>query len=246
MEQSDPMLLVHAYCDDELDAVNALSLEARIAREPRLAEECERIRALKQAVKRLPPATAPASLQRKIHSIAAKAASRHQLRPTWTAMAASVLIAGALSATTTWLVLAPANNVLAEEVIGSHMRAVMASQPVDVVSSDRHTVKPWFNGKTILAPKVPDFAAQGFPLVGGRIDVVARTAVPALVYKRRQHLISLTAVPNASANITFGSSRTTEGNNLITWQEGTLTYWAVSDVNLKDLEEFAALVRAAN
>src|SRR2546423_1708482 len=105
MEQSDPMLLVHAYCDDELDAVNALNLEARIAQDPRLADECERIRALKQAVDRMPRATAPASLQRKVLSIGAKAAPRHLSRPSWSAMAASVLIAGAVSAITTWLVL---------------------------------------------------------------------------------------------------------------------------------------------
>src|SRR4051794_6337879 len=114
MEQSDPKLLVHAYCDDELDAVNALNFEARLAHEPRLAQECERIRALKQAVARLPLATAPASLQRKFQSIAAKAAPRKVSRPSWSAMAASVLITGALSATTTWLALAPTDNVLAE------------------------------------------------------------------------------------------------------------------------------------
>lgn len=246
MEQSDPKLLVHAYCDDELDAVNALNFEARLAYEPKLAEECGRIRALKQAVGRLPPATAPASLHRKFESVAAKASPRKLSRPSWSAMAASVLITGALSATTTWLALAPADNILAEEVIGSHMRALMASQPVEVVSSDRHTVKPWFNGKITLAPKVPDFTAQGFPLVGGRIDVIGRTAVPALVYKRRQHLISLTAVPNGSGHVPTATGRTTEGNNLVSWQEGALKYWAVSDVNVKDLEEFAALVRAAN
>jgi anti-sigma factor RsiW len=244
MEQSDPMLLVHAYCDDELDAVNALNLEARIAQDPRLAGQCERIRALKQAVGRMPRATAPGSLQRKVQSIGSKSAPRIVPRPSWRAMAASVLIAGAVSAITTWLVLAPADTVLAEEVIGSHIRALMASQPVEVASSDRHTVKPWFNGKITLAPKVPDFAAEGFPLVGGRIDVVGRTAVPALVYKRRQHLISLTAVPKP--NLLIASSNTSEGYNLVTWHEGALTYWAVSDLNLKELEEFAALVRSAN
>src|SRR4051794_8567286 len=223
MEQSDPMLLVHAYCDDELDAVNALNFEARIAQDSRLAKECERIRALKQALGRLPRATAPASLQRKVQVIGSKSLPRHTARPSWAAMAASVLIVAALSVITTWLVLAPTQTVLAEEVIGSHMRALMASQPVEVVSSDRHTVKPWFNGKITLAPKVPDFAAQGFPLVGGRVDVIGRTAVPALVYKRRQHLISLTAVPNAPGDMLLGSSRTTEGYNLVSWREGAVT-----------------------
>src|SRR4051812_38219211 len=236
MEKSDPMLLVHAYCDDELDAVNALSFEARIASDPRLAAECERIRALKRSVDRLPRAPVPVSLRRTVEKMGSPGAARSSFRPTWTAMAASIVAACFLSAGTTWMVLSPGSQTLSEEVLGSHMRA-MISQPVDVASSDRHTVKPWFNGKVTLAPKVPDFTAQGFPLLGGRVDVIGRTPVPALVYKRRQHLISLTAVPEVSKSLQLGSNKTSNGFNLVSWTEGALTYWAVSDVNSKDLEE---------
>ena len=96
----------------------------------------------------------------------------------------------------TWFVLRPNGaEASAELVVASHMRALMAPQPTDVSSSDRHTVKPWFNGRIPQAPRVVDLTDKGFPLVGGRIDVIGREPVPTLVYRHRQHLISLTAVP---------------------------------------------------
>jgi anti-sigma factor RsiW len=118
----------------------------------------------------------------------------------------------------------------------------MAPQPADVASSDRHTVKPWFSGRIPFAPRVVDLAQDGFPLVGGRLDVVNRAPVPSLVYSRRQHLISLTAVPNAVGNTT---PQTVQGYNLISWTAENVTYWAVSDLNLEELQMFARLFRAA-
>jgi anti-sigma factor RsiW len=119
----------------------------------------------------------------------------------------------------------------------------MAPQPADVASSDRQTVKPWFSGRIPLAPRVVDLAQDGFPLIGGRVDVVNRTPVPSLVYGRRQHLISLTAVPNVS--IGSRTSQTVQGYNMIAWTAEGMTYWAVSDLNLEELQMFARLFRAA-
>ena len=119
----------------------------------------------------------------------------------------------------------------------------MAPQPTDVVSSDRHTVKPWFNGRIPEAPRVVDLATEGFPLVGGRIDVIGRVPVPTLVYRHRQHLISLSAVP-AGRNAGV-APRAIAGYNILTWTENGITYWAVSDLAASDLDKFAKAFREA-
>jgi anti-sigma factor RsiW len=129
-------------------------------------------------------------------------------------------------------------------VVTSHLRALMAPQPTDVSSSDRHAVKPWFNGRVPQAPRVVDLTNEGFPLVGGRIDVIDRVPVPTLVYRHRQHLISLTAIP-AEASRT-PARRTIAGYNLLDWTENGVRYWAVSDLGAGDLDSFAKAFREAS
>jgi anti-sigma factor RsiW len=120
----------------------------------------------------------------------------------------------------------------------------MATQAVDVASSDRHTVKPWFNGKLPQSPRVVDLAAQGFPLVGGRIDVIGLTPVATLVYRARLHVISLTALPQRRrAGL---PDHPIDGYNLVEWTDGQLAYWAVSDLAAPELENFAKAFRAGN
>ena len=97
------------------------------------------------------------------------------------------------------------------------MRALMASQPTDISSSDRHTVKPWFNSRIAQAPRVVDLTAQGFPLVGGRIDVIGRRPAPTLVYRHRQHLISITALPVSEGAQAPRVPRTIEGYGILRW-----------------------------
>ena len=112
-------------------------------------------------------------------------------------------------------------------------------------SSDRHTVKPWFNNRIPQAPRVVDLTQDGFPLVGGRIDVIGRTPVPTLVYRHRQHLISLTAVPTTDRATAALGQRTVQGFNLIGWSADGIAYWAVSDLGTSDLQKFATLFREA-
>src|SRR5262245_27190079 len=185
----DPSLLVHAYLDGELDPAHALEVERRLAADPALAAECARVEALRQAIaERLPREAPSAALLRRIEAAVGAApartgfASRLSSHPTWRALAASVLVALFIGSGSTWLALRPsATNTTADIVLASHLRALKAPQVVDVVSSDRHTVKPWFNGKIPEAPKVVDLVNQGFPLIGGRIDVIGRVPVPTLV-----------------------------------------------------------------
>lgn len=236
-------LLVHAYVDGELDPANAIALERRMASEPVLAAERARVEALRRALReRLPREAEPPALREKVRR--AVGLSRSRAQPTWMAMAASLALAVFASSSGTWYAMQPSTSGgVPEAVIAGHLRALMAPQPADVASSDRHTVKPWFSGRIPLAPRVIDLARDGFPLVGGRVDVVNRTPVPSLVYSRRQHLISLTAVPNVAPGNT--TPQTVQGYNMITWTSEDTTYWAVSDLNLEELQMFARLFRAA-
>jgi anti-sigma factor RsiW len=238
----DPFLLVHAYCDGELDPANALALERRMAEDPRLAAERDRIAALKRAMARFKPvAMPPAALRTRVER--AVGLRRPAVRPSWSALAASVVLAVAVSAGATWSVLAPGQGgLVADEVLGSHIRSLMAEQHYDVASSDRHTVKPWFNGRTVQSPRVVDLKADGFPLLGGRIDVIAKMPVPSLVYGYQKHLISVTQTQGLGAS---PRERDADGYHVIGWSEGPVSYWAVSDVGLHELEEFVKLFRAA-
>ena len=130
----------------------------------------------------------------------------------------------------------------AELVVASHMRALMAPQPTDVSSSDRHTVKPWFNGRIPQAPRVVDLTDKGFPLVGGRIDVIGTRPVPTLVYRHRQHLISLIAVPVANG-VRPSGRQMIAGYNVLSWNDDDTAYWVVSDLGIGDLEAFATAFR---
>jgi anti-sigma factor RsiW len=156
--------------------------------------------------------------------------------------AASVLVA-VMASSTTWLSMRPLQTETAEMVVADHLRALMAPQPTDVSSSDRHTVKPWFNGRVPQAPKVVDLTRDGYPLIGGRVDVIGRVPVPTLVYRHRQHLISLTAVP--ATGVKSPARRTIAGFNVLDWSDNGVRYWAVSDLGATDLDGFAKAFREA-
>jgi anti-sigma factor RsiW len=119
----------------------------------------------------------------------------------------------------------------------------MVNHLTDVASSDQHTVKPWFNGRIDLSPPVTDLAAQGYPLVGGRLDYLNRRPVAALVYKRHQHVINLFVMPAEGGVVPANAAASLNGYNLRHWREGALRFWAVSDLNAAELEEFERLVR---
>jgi anti-sigma factor RsiW len=237
----DPILLVHAYVDGELDPAHAIELERRLATDPALAAERDRVEALRRLIReRLPREAPPPALVRRIE--AAVGLHRAPARPSWRALAASVVLAMMVASSGTWLVLRPGPaDGMADMVVAGHMRALMAREPTDVASSDRHTVKPWFNGKLPESPRVVDLSSQGFQLAGGRIDVIDLTPVPTLVYKRHLHVISLTALPT---KLGIAPPRAIDGYNIVDWTDGNLTYWAVSDLAAPELEEFARAFRA--
>ena len=163
----EPALLVHAYLDGELDPANALMVGRQIAADPRLAAELAQTKALREALRdRLPRKTLPPHLLSRVE--AAVGLKRPSQRLSWHALAAAAVFAMALGSGSTWFVLhQPASDRVAEAIVDGHIRGLMAS-PTDVTSSERHTVKPWFNGRIPEAPRVVDLAGEGFPLIGAR------------------------------------------------------------------------------
>jgi anti-sigma factor RsiW len=242
--RSDNSLLVHGYLDGELDPAHALELEQAIATDPALAAERDSTQALSHLIRdRLAGERASAGLRTRIESTIGL--RRAPPRPSWGMLAAASVLVAVMSSGTTWLTLRPPPQTdVAEMIVADHLRALMAPQPSDVSSTDRHTVKPWFNGRVQQAPKVVDLTREGFPLIGGRVDVVGRVPVPTLVYRHRQHLISLTAVPDTGVNAP--ARRTVAGFNVLEWSDNGVRYWAVSDLGASDLDSFAKAFRAAD
>ena len=146
--------------------------------------------------------------------------------------ACAVLILCALSVAAVLHLRKPAaDGAFVDELVASHVRAQISGRDLDVVSTDRHTVKPWFNGRINYAPPVEDFAAQGFPLVGGRLDYVGRERVAVLVYRYRKHVIDVYVFPPGSAGpmADAAAPRTSDGYALARWQAAGMTWWAVTD-----------------
>src|SRR5262245_50461160 len=155
---TDPALLVHAYLDNELDPPNALAVARQIDADPALAAEARRVNALRSALRdRLALEPISPLLRKRIDAAVSQSrhASRLNAQPSWRALAASVVVAMALASGSTWLAVRPAaDNNVRVAVVDSHIRALMAPQPADVASSERHTVKPWFNGRIAASPRV--------------------------------------------------------------------------------------------
>jgi anti-sigma factor RsiW len=123
---------------------------------------------------------------------------------------------------------------VAREVVAGHIRSLLAPQPFDVASSDRHTVKPWFTSRLPESPQVPDLAVRGFVLVGGRVDVVGQDPVATIVYKHAKHMVSLTTLPVGQ----FVPDQAIAGYNVRSWSDAEFTYIAVSDIPPEDLASF--------
>lgn len=243
----DSVLLVHAYLDGELDPTNALSVTQQMEKEPALAAEAERVRALQRLIhEKLPREEAPSGLRARIEKSVTGRPARDRAQPSWRALAASIALTAMVATGSTWFFIESqqATTMIADTLVSDHIRSLMATEPVDVASSDRHTVKPWFNGRIPSSPRVVDLAKDDFQLVGGRVDVVGQIPVSTLVYRRAKHLISLTAMP-AKSYFDFRSPHNANGYNVVKWVENGVSYWAISDLEARQLEEFAQLFRTS-
>ena len=225
--------LLDAYLDGELDLARSLEFETHVESCAACAVALERGDALKGAIARAPYFHAPESLRRKI------AGPSRRVPYEWMALAAGI----AALALVLWRVGAPGAAPLDREVVAAHVRSLQVNHLLDVASTDQHTVKPWFTGKLDFAPDVKDLSAQGFPLVGGRLDYLDGRALAALVYRRRQHTINVFTWPARGAE-SAPRVESLQGFNLARWTRGGMEWWAISDVSSADLEQLARYLGA--
>ena len=252
MTHGEVELQLDAYVDGELAPGDARELETHL----KACVECARLHEARVALsatirEQVPAFRAPDALRNRVRAAlrnAAEAPIPRRLMPSvaarWLALAASL----ALVAVGSWrLGLSRAGaDALAGQVLASHVRSLMPGHLTDVVSSDQHTVKPWFNGKLDFSPPVYDFAGRGFPLVGGRLDYLVGRPAAALVYGRRQHLINVFLWPAKQGPVGGPDVATRQGYHLLHWTTPDYAYWVVSDLGMTELHDFAQLVQQAD
>jgi anti-sigma factor RsiW len=232
--------LIEAYLDEELTPGPKSAVEEHLAGCADCSAAYGRLSEQRANIKSAAPYySAPAQLQQSVRDALRREASTKSTPWRGLAIAASVLLAVSVAWNVRQAQPRNAENDLAQNVLSDHIRSLMGTHLLDVPSTDQHTVKPWFNGKLDFAPDVKNFAAQGFPLIGGRIEYLADRSVAALVYHRRQHVINVYTWPSSSADGASHFSR--NGFNVLHWRNGSMTWWAVSDIPMAELEQFKAL-----
>ena len=240
--------LIHAFADGELDLTKRLEMEAHLQDCPACAHTHEEIRRLSSSMKdsslRFTPS---ASFEKRLRSaVRRETKEKPATRPWWRwSMAAASLAVIVLAVWATVVILnRPSSDTLvAQEVVSSHVRSLMAQHLTDVPSSDQHTVKPWFDGKLDFSPPVKDLKEQGFELKGGRLDYIDTRPVAALVYQRRQHLINVFVWPAKSSSKSTIQASVSQGYNLIRWTNSGMEWWAISDLNLAELQQFVQMLQ---
>ena len=239
-EETKP--LIHAFADGELDLTKTLEIESHLRECQTCALALEEIRGMgllmKDASVRFKPA---ASFEKRLRSAVRREGSEKPAKQSWwrwsIAAGSLAVVVLAIWALVVILNRPSSDTFVAQEVVSSHVRALMAQHLVDVPSSDQHTVKPWFNGKLDFSPPVKDLTAQGFELKGGRLDYIDNRPVAALIYQRRQHLINVFVWPAKSGSKTITQASVSQGYNLIHWTSPGMEWWAVSDLNLAELQQ---------
>jgi mycothiol system anti-sigma-R factor len=242
--------VLHGYIDGELDAARAADFERHLSSCPQCVSALEAQETLRSLIQQAGLyERAPSALRRELEgqfratTPVAATPLRSGVRPTqWFALAAALILAFLIGVR---LLSSPSGrggqSELASAIVDAHLRSLQPGHLEDVISTDQHTVKPWFDGKVDFAPPVRDFTSDGFPLQGGRLDVVEGHQVAALVYGRRKHIVNVFVWP-ASGSDTQPQSGSQLGYNWIDWRKGGMEMYAVSDVSLSDLSELHKLL----
>jgi len=248
MNCPDVRHLLEPYADGELDLVRHVEIEQHLSACAACAEQEKNLRSLRAALSS--PALyhrAPPALRTRIRLASGPVPhGRRRLLLQRAALAAGVLLMIGASVTIGMLLSRSgpaADDRLAERIVAGHVRSLQVEHLTDVPSSDQHTVKPWFRGKLDFSPQVPDLSALGFALSGGRLDYLAERPVAALVYLRRSHVINVFTWPAVNDEEKPVRSLARQGFHIRYWQRSGMTYWAISDLNDQELDEFVHLFR---
>ncbi|MHB8715030.1 MAG: anti-sigma factor family protein [Sulfuricaulis sp.] len=243
--------LVQLYIDQELDLLQVVDVDKHLRSCAACRAQYDRQQALRTAVRRdTDYHRAPPELRARLHhalrehaSVTVRPAARWPSRwNTGLAIAAAVVLSVSVAL---YIVLPAPPDHLEDDIVASHIRSLMANHLSDVVSTDQHTVKPWFDGKLDFSPPVSNLAGQGFPLIGGRLDYLDDRPVAALVYRHRLHLINLFVWPSAGGHEQKQHVLSQQGYNLLHWTQGGMEFWAVSDLDKAELAKFVDEFSAA-
>lgn len=250
----DVLERLSAFQDDELDPVRSREIQQHLDGCLNCSDALGQMKELAERLRaEAPYYRAPDSLRARVAQAAWRDASRGRVSGrrigatalVWMSAAAAVmvLVGG------TWLLTSfqrqEGPGTIEREVVSSHIRSLMASHLTDIVSTDQHTVKPWFNGKLDFSPPVSDLSTSGYPLIGGRLDYLRGRPVAALVYQHRKHLINVFAWPDERAADSETPPRTQQGYHVVHETHGGIAYWIVSDLNSEELSAFARLLVTA-
>jgi anti-sigma factor RsiW len=248
MTCAEAEILLHALLDGELDAGHAREVETHLEICPRCAAQLRAYRELQQAM----PAVqlrfaAPMSLRRRIETVLPSAPARtSSRRSVLKGFAMGSALSAAVAATLFIAVIRTDHDQsVLGDVLSAHLRSLQGEHLTDVETSDQHTVKPWFNGKLDVAPPVVDLTAQGFRLIGGRLDYIDGKAVASIIYRRRTHVINLFVAQGAASDHHGAKLEKMQGFNIRRWNAQGLEFWAVSDISADELQEFGAKFEAA-
>lgn len=250
MECKSAQTLIDGYLDNELDLVRNMEMEDHLHGCIACSQTYRDQRAIRDALRSpglyfRPPDELRQRVQRSLRQAAAVREPSRRTPWQWIRIASPLAAAAVIA-----LMLVPifpppsAVPITAQEVVSSHIRSLMADHLADVPSSDKHTVKPWFDGKLDFAPPVEDLASQGFPLVGGRLDYVNNRPVAALVYRRRKHYINLFVWPSDKTTPKQAAPVTVQGYHVLHWERAGMVYWTVSDLEASELEKFVELLKS--
>jgi anti-sigma factor RsiW len=240
--------VVHGYFDNELDAVKAAEFESHLEQCPECVAALDALESLRSTINVAQPyEKMSASFRKKIladlHVQGATTTARERVTTDWRwlAMAATFLLLIYCGWRVASLNRADSREtMMASKVVDAHLRSLQPGHLEDVISTDQHTVKPWFDGKVDFAPPVRDFAEQGYPLQGGRLDVIDNRSVAALVYGRRKHVVNVFVWPTSEKDAAPRSG-SIQGYQWIDWRKQGMEFYAVSDASAPDLDQLQRL-----
>jgi anti-sigma factor RsiW len=244
-EQSS--LLLHAFLDGEIDAQHGNEFEAHLTLCSRCGAELRNCREIRTALSRPEMRyQAPAGLRRRIESaLPPVRASASKLRTLLEGFTMGSMLSAAAAASLVFFVMRGDQHQLDAELVSAHLRSLQSGHLIDVQSSDQRTVKPWFNSRLEVSPPVIDLAADGFTLVGGRLDYVGARPVATLVYKRQEHIINVFIAEGSGSNREGKMEPPLQGFNIWRGSGSGFACSAVSDISSADLQEFGAKFQAA-
>lgn len=244
-ECQDCVARLNSYVDNELDTKDAALVLSHLDKCPACRAKLSEVQMLSNAVSHVAYHTAPEALARRVAQMAgkAKAPARNSDLLRWFMPAfSSAALAFALML---YVAMPSAQDAVTDEIIASHVRSLMEQHLTDVVSTDQHTVKPWFAGRIDFSPPVKDFADKGFALAGGRLDYIQHQKAAALVYRHKKHVINVFIIPLQGRDM-VSHAIDARGYHLIEWRENNMFFAAVSDMDEDGLKDLADLIRAKN